>query len=94
VTLDACAKPSIKKRRHHDRKHSNADSNEDPSTTNDAGETTPLGRPRGFKVITQYRPNLFVGYIGAKELVIVERPLVDILATLPPAYFRHKYGES
>jgi U3 small nucleolar RNA-associated protein 4 len=93
VTFDACTNPSIKKRRHHGRKHSNADSNEDPSTSNDAEEPALRGHPRGFKVITQYRPNLFVGYIGTKELVIVERPLVDVLATLPPAYFKHKYGE-
>lgn len=48
--------------------------------------------PGDFKMITHYRPILFVDYLGAGELVVVERPLVDILSTLPPAYFKHKYG--
>lgn len=47
-----------------------------------------------FKMIMQYRPLLFVDYVAPGELIVVERPLVDVLATLPPAYFRHKYGAS
>lgn len=47
-----------------------------------------------FKMITQYRPILFVDFVAPGELVIVERPLVDVLATLPPAYFKQKYGAS
>ncbi|KAI0374397.1 WD40 repeat-like protein [Pilatotrama ljubarskyi] len=31
---------------------------------------------------------------GRIELVVVERPLVDVLAKLPPAYFKPKYGAS
>lgn len=49
---------------------------------------------RDFKMITQYRPILYVDFMGAGELVVVERPLVDVLAGLPPAYFKHKYGTS
>ncbi|KAJ4476737.1 WD40 repeat-like protein [Lentinula aciculospora] len=51
-------------------------------------------RHKELKMITQYRPVLFVDYLGPGELLVVERPLVDVLATLPPAYFRHKYGAS
>lgn len=47
-----------------------------------------------FKMITHYRPILYVDFLAAGELVVVERPLVDVLATLPPAYFKHKYGAS
>ncbi|TFK76861.1 WD40 repeat-like protein [Pluteus cervinus] len=47
-----------------------------------------------FKMITQYRPILAMEFVGARELAIVERPLIDVLATLPPAYFKHKYGAS
>ncbi|KAJ7492841.1 WD40-repeat-containing domain protein [Mycena latifolia] len=47
-----------------------------------------------FKMITHYRPILFVDFLAPGELVVIERPLVDILATLPPAYFVHKYGAS
>lgn len=47
---------------------------------------------RDYKMITQYRPLLGVAYLGAGELVVIERPLVDVLAGLPPAYWKHKYG--
>lgn len=47
-----------------------------------------------FKMVTHYRPILHVDFIGPGELVVVERPLVDVLATLPPAYFKPKYGAS
>ncbi|KAJ3919467.1 WD40 repeat-like protein [Lentinula edodes] len=52
------------------------------------------GLEEQLKLITQYRPILFVDYLGPGELIVVERPLIDVLATLPPAYFRHKYGAS
>lgn len=45
-----------------------------------------------FKIVTHYRPILFVDFIGPSELVVVERPLVDVLAKLPPAFFKPKYG--
>ncbi|KAH8100539.1 WD40 repeat-like protein [Cristinia sonorae] len=47
-----------------------------------------------FKLITTYRPILFAEFIASGELVVVERPLVDVLAKLPPAYFKPKYGAS
>ena len=47
-----------------------------------------------LKMITHYRPILFVGFLDVGELVVVERPLMDVLSELPPAYFRHKYGTS
>ena len=50
------------------------------------------GRQENFKLVTAYRPILFVDFVGNKELVVVERPLVDVLAKLPPAFFKPKYG--
>lgn len=47
-----------------------------------------------FKLVTHYRPILHVEFLAPGELVVVERPLVDVLATLPPAYFKPKYGAS
>lgn len=47
-----------------------------------------------FKMITHYRPILLVDFLDPGELVVVERPLVDVLSMLPPAYFKHKYGTS
>ncbi|KAI0786033.1 WD40 repeat-like protein [Abortiporus biennis] len=49
---------------------------------------------QNFKLITHYRPILFVDFIEPGELVVVERPLVDVLAKLPPPYFKPKYGAS
>ncbi|KAI8995336.1 WD40 repeat-like protein [Trametes punicea] len=51
-------------------------------------------QPRNFKLVTHYRPLLFVDFVAPGELVVVERPLVDVLAKLPPAYFKPKYGAS
>lgn len=46
------------------------------------------------RLISHYRPILHVDFLDDGELVVVERPLVDVLSTLPPAYFKHKYGLS
>jgi len=51
-------------------------------------------QPNNFKMVTHYRPILHVDFLDPGELVVVERPLVDVLATLPPAYFKPKYGAS
>ena len=45
-----------------------------------------------FKLVTRYRPLLCVDYLDAGELLVVERPLVDVLRELPPAFFKPKYG--
>ncbi|KAJ7107652.1 WD40-repeat-containing domain protein [Mycena crocata] len=55
---------------------------------------TPSEDHVNFKMITHYRPILHVDFLAPGELVVVERPLVDVLATLPPAYFVHRYGAS
>ncbi|KZS96154.1 WD40 repeat-like protein [Sistotremastrum niveocremeum HHB9708] len=44
-------------------------------------------------ILTKYRPLLFLDFVTAQELIVVERPLVDVLRTLPPAYFRARYGK-
>ena len=49
---------------------------------------------RDFKMITQYRPIICCDFLSKDELVVVERPAMDVLMSLPPAYFRHKYGSS
>jgi U3 small nucleolar RNA-associated protein 4 len=47
-----------------------------------------------FKLVTHYRQILLADFLAPGELVIVERPLTDVLASLPPAYYRPKYGAS
>ncbi|KIY51389.1 WD40 repeat-like protein [Fistulina hepatica ATCC 64428] len=46
------------------------------------------------KMILHYRPILHADLLNDDELLVVERPLVDVMATLPPAYFKHRYGAS
>ncbi|KAH7104113.1 WD40 repeat-like protein [Auriculariales sp. MPI-PUGE-AT-0066] len=57
-----------------------------------AQQQGPKGKP--LVINTQYRPLLFLGFMGDGDMVVVERPYVDILASLPPAYSKHKYGAS
>jgi U3 small nucleolar RNA-associated protein 4 len=47
-----------------------------------------------FKLVTQYRQILLAEFLAPGELVVVERPLTDLLVNLPPAYYRPKYGAS
>jgi U3 small nucleolar RNA-associated protein 4 len=54
----------------------------------------PMSTEGNFKVVTHYRPILFADFIGPGELVIVERPPIDVLAGLPPAFWKPKYGAS
>jgi U3 small nucleolar RNA-associated protein 4 len=52
------------------------------------------GAAHNFKLATQYRQILLADFLAPGELVVVERPLTDVLANLPPAYYRPKYGAS
>ncbi|KAF5368316.1 hypothetical protein D9758_002360 [Tetrapyrgos nigripes] len=76
------------KKRRRDSVHANA-----KATAPTLGQEESLSS-KEFKMITQYRPLLLVDFLSQGEMVVVERPLVDVLATLPPAYFKHKYGAS
>ncbi|KZT06760.1 WD40 repeat-like protein [Laetiporus sulphureus 93-53] len=49
---------------------------------------------QNFRLVTHYRSLLFVDFIASTELVVVERPLVEVLASLPPAFFKPKYGKT
>ncbi|TFK23110.1 U3 small nucleolar RNA-associated protein 4 [Coprinopsis marcescibilis] len=60
----------------------------------DAGADEDDGIGNIVKIISTYRPMLCAELLGPSELIVVERPLVDVLATLPPAYFKHRYGRS
>lgn len=49
---------------------------------------------RNLRMVTQYRPILALDFVGPGEMVLVERPLVDVLSKLPPAFFKPKYGQT
>jgi U3 small nucleolar RNA-associated protein 4 len=51
-------------------------------------------QPKNFTVLTQYRPLLLVDFLDCGEMVVVERPLVDVMSAMPPAFFKPKYGSS
>ncbi len=47
-----------------------------------------------FRLLTVYKPLLFLEFVGAGELVVVERPWLSISQNLPDPFFRHKYRRS
>ncbi|KAF9243813.1 WD40 repeat-like protein [Melanogaster broomeanus] len=49
---------------------------------------------RKLRMVTHYRPILALDFLGPREMVLVERPLVDVLSKLPPAFFKPKYGQT
>jgi U3 small nucleolar RNA-associated protein 4 len=49
---------------------------------------------RNLRMVTHYRPILALDFVGSGEMVLVERPLVDVLSKLPPAFFKPKYGQT
>jgi len=85
-----------KRRRDGKRQNPNAVVTVSQATSGDGGEENPKhpNHQQNFKLVTHYRPILFADFIAPAELVIVERPLVDVLAKLPPAFFKPKYGVS
>ena len=52
------------------------------------------GQQTNFTVLTHYRPLLFVDFLDCGEIIVVERPLVDVMSAMPPAFFKPKYGSS
>ncbi|KAL5535151.1 UTP4 [Sanghuangporus sanghuang] len=58
----------------------------------DAGPESEEESMSNFKLVTRYRPILRVDFLDAGELLVVERPLLDVLRGLPPAFFKPKYG--
>ncbi|KAG2750794.1 WD40 repeat-like protein [Suillus brevipes Sb2] len=53
-----------------------------------------LASERKLRMVTNYRPILALDFLGPGELVLVERPLADVLSKLPPAFFKPKYGQT
>jgi U3 small nucleolar RNA-associated protein 4 len=47
---------------------------------------------RPAQVVTKYRDIMLVDFLGPKEMIVVERPTVDILQNLRPAFYKPKYG--
>ena len=60
------------------------------STEDQNGQT----QQKNFTVLTHYRPLLFVDFLDRGEMIVVERPLVDVMSVMPPAFFKPKYGSS
>lgn len=59
-----------------------------------AEDTYGQGQPKNFTVLTHYRPLLLVDFLDSGEMIVVERPLVDVMSAMPPAFFKPKYGSS
>lgn len=53
-----------------------------------------MASERKLRMVTNYRSILALDFLGPGELVLVERPLADVLSKLPPAFFKPKYGQT
>lgn len=47
---------------------------------------------QNFKVLNLSEPCLHISLLDQAELLIVEKPWLDVLETLPPPLYRHRYG--
>jgi U3 small nucleolar RNA-associated protein 4 len=65
-----------------------------PQTNVSTEDQNSQTQPKNFTVFTHYRPLLFVDFLDCGEMVVVERPLMDVMSTMPPAFFKPKYGSS
>lgn len=99
--------PVIKKRARNDRDDSDSENEgvngagqEDQNQTQEETEgedvdlrTEKAGNGKFYLgLIKKYRNILGIHFLNAQEMVVVERPLIDALSGLPPAYFQGKYG--
>ncbi|ETE68165.1 Cirhin, partial [Ophiophagus hannah] len=50
------------------------------------------GHGRAFKICKKFQPLLFVDFLDDNSLVVMERPLMDIKAQLPPPVYQKKFG--
>uniref|UniRef100_A0A8C5WRM0 UTP4 small subunit processome component n=1 Tax=Laticauda laticaudata TaxID=8630 RepID=A0A8C5WRM0_LATLA len=55
-------------------------------------KTIQRGRGRAFKICKKFQPLLFVDFLDDNSLVVMERPLMDIKAQLPPPVYQKKFG--
>ncbi|KZT74838.1 WD40 repeat-like protein [Daedalea quercina L-15889] len=99
IKLDATPGPTaFDKRRRRDQFGSKRSDHASYSAVNPSAPGVEDGemekRQRNFTLVTKYRPLLFADFVAPKELVVVERPLVDVLHGLPPAFFKPKYGRT
>jgi len=88
-----------KKRRREYKTTQNGASQSHPNIGKTLANTSPEDpydqtQPKNFTVLTRYRPLLFVDFLDCGELIVVERPLVDVMSVMPPAFFKPKYGSS
>uniref|UniRef100_A0A6P8I1P2 U3 small nucleolar RNA-associated protein 4 homolog n=1 Tax=Actinia tenebrosa TaxID=6105 RepID=A0A6P8I1P2_ACTTE len=49
---------------------------------------------KSFKICKKYKPLLFLNFCRDGALVVVERPLLSMLETLPPTLQRKRYGKT
>lgn len=47
---------------------------------------------RNFQITRKYQPMLLLDFIDGEEMVIVERPFFTMASSLPPSYYRPRYG--
>jgi hypothetical protein len=62
------------------------------NTTDTSLESTKESKlSEAFQMDHRYQPLLFLDFIE-NEMVVVERPELEVLRSLPPSYYKHAYG--
>ena len=95
IGYDVQAQRTSRKRRRgrdEDEEESDHEPEAVPSGLDEGEEGEGKGPEMGLEVWTKYRNMLSVDFFDSKEMVIVERPFMDVMSKLPPAYFKFKYG--
>lgn len=44
-----------------------------------------------FKMDHRYQPLMYLDFVG-REMVVVERPALAVMKSLPQGYYKHQYG--
>ena len=45
-----------------------------------------------FQILHKFQPMMFLDFLSADSMVVVERPMFSILEKLPPSFYKAKYG--
>ena len=85
-------KLSKTQKRKHRRQQSQQENNAN-NLKNDFGEPL-INNENSYNIINRYSPIALAEFIGPGELIVIERPQNDFVDSLPPAFFKHKYGLS
>jgi U3 small nucleolar RNA-associated protein 4 len=75
-----------------DQEHTQEETEGDDTDTRDLKTEKSNNEKFYLGLIKKYRNILGIHFMNSQEMVVIERPLIDALSGLPPAYFQGRYG--